>query len=45
VLGSTMKRVHMAEGSQLAADMAPGIYTIKVTDAEGNVYVDKLVVK
>ena len=45
VLGSTMKRVHMAEGSQLAADMAPGIYTIKVTDAEGNVYVDKLIVK
>lgn len=45
VLGSTMKRVRMAEGSQLAADMAPGIYTIKVTDAEGNVYVDKLVVK
>jgi hypothetical protein len=25
--------------------MAPGIYTIKVTDAEGNVYVDNLVVK
>ena len=45
VLGSTMKRVRMAEGSQLAADMAPGIYTIKVTDAEGNVYVDKLIVK
>ena len=45
VLGSTMKRVRMAEGTQLAADMAPGIYTIKVTDAEGNVYVDKLVVK
>jgi hypothetical protein len=45
VLGSTMKRVRMAEGSQLAADMAPGIYTIKVTDAEGKVYVDKLVVK
>ena len=45
VLGSTMKRVRMAEGSQLAADMAPGIYTIKVTDAEGNVFVDKLIVK
>jgi len=45
VLGSTMKRVRMVEGSQLAADMAPGIYTIKVTDAEGNVYVDKLIVK
>ena len=45
VLGSTMKRVRMAEGSQLTADMAPGIYTIKVTDAEGKVYVDKLIVK
>jgi hypothetical protein len=45
VLGSTMKRVRMAEGTQLAADMAPGIYTIKVTDAEGKVYVDKLIVK
>ena len=45
VLGSTMKRVRMAEGSQLAADMAPGIYTIKVTDAEGNVFVDKLIIK
>lgn len=45
VLGSTMKRVRMTEGSQLAADMAPGIYTIKVTDAEGKVYVDKLIVK
>ena len=45
VLGSTMKRIRVAEGTQLAADMAPGIYTIKVTDAEGNVYVDKLVVK
>lgn len=45
VLGSTMKRVRMAEGSQLAVDMAPGIYTIKVTDAEGNVFVDKLIVK
>lgn len=45
VLGSTVKRVRMAEGTQLAADMAPGIYTIKVTDAEGKVYVDKLIVK
>lgn len=45
VLGSTMKRIRMTEGSQLAADMAPGIYTIKVTDAEGKVYVDKLIVK
>ena len=45
VMGSTVKRVRMAEGTQLAADMAPGIYTIKVTDAEGNVYVDKLIVK
>ena len=45
VMGSTVKRIRMAEGTQLAADMAPGIYTIKVTDAEGNVYVDKLIVK
>ena len=45
VMGSTVKRVRMAEGTQLAADMAPGIYTIKVTDAEGKVYVDKLIVK
>ena len=45
MLGSTVKRVRMAEGTQLAADMAPGIYTIKVTDAEGNVFVDKLIVK
>jgi hypothetical protein len=45
VLGSTVKAVRMAQGSQFAADMAPGIYTIKVTDAEGNVSVDKLIVK
>ena len=45
MLGSTMKSVRMTQGSELSADMAPGIYTIKVTDAEGNVYVNKLVVK
>jgi hypothetical protein len=45
VLGSTLKSMRMTQGSELSADMAPGIYTIKVTDAEGRVYVDKLIVK
>lgn len=44
MLGSTVKSMRMT-GSELSADMAPGIYTIKVIDAEGHVYVDKLVVK
>jgi hypothetical protein len=35
-----------AQGStELSADMAPGIYTVKVTDAQGKVNVAKLVVK
>lgn len=46
VLGSTVKTMRVAQGSnQLSADMAPGIYTIKVTDAQGKMFVDKLVVK
>jgi hypothetical protein len=45
VLGSTLKSMRMTQGSELSADMAPGIYIIKVTDAEGRVYVDKLIVK
>ena len=46
MLGSTMKTMRVAQGStELSADMAPGIYTIKVTDAQGQVYVNKLVVK
>ena len=44
MLGSTVKSVRMA-GSELSADMAPGVYTVKVIDAEGHVYVDKLIVK
>ena len=44
MLGSTVKSMRMT-GSELSADMAPGIYTVKVIDAEGKVYVDKLVVK
>ena len=46
MLGSTVKTMRVAEGSnRLSADMTPGIYTVKVTDVEGNVSVDKLVVK
>ena len=46
VMGSTVKSLRVAEGNnELAADMAPGIYTVKVTDAQGKVYVDKLIVK
>lgn len=44
MLGSTVKSLRMA-GSELSADMAPGVYTVKVIDGEGHVYVDKLIVK
>lgn len=44
MLGSIVKSVRMA-GSELSADMAPGVYTVKVIDGEGHVYMDKLIVK
>lgn len=46
MLGSTVKSMNVVPGpAELSANMTPGIYTVKVTDAEGNVYVNKLVVK
>ena len=46
VMGSTVKTMQSAQGStELSADMAPGIYTVKVTDAQGKVNVAKLVVE
>ena len=45
MMGSTLKTMRVAGSNELSVDMASGIYTIKVTDAQGKVYVDKLVVK